>query len=201
MRVTFGQLRRAARDPSFRIVPGQRSGGPNTAGTLRAAVRAYHRNDESAAHVALEQGLSRYFAKRENRQAADRARRMLRRYIALAETDGRPAFDYDVAGDLVIGDDVVAVSVDLALLDPNGYAGRVVLWDQLPCDRGAALVICGPAYDILAADLGTDRVDNVEVWHMPTPARFAFTAAEAIEGSARVPGLLARIRPEEEEAT
>lgn len=197
MRFTYGQLRRAVRDPSFRVVPGRRSGGPNTAGTLRAAVRAYHRDGRAAAYATLESGLSGYFARPENRSAAERARLMLRNYIGLAEADARSAFDFDVSGDLVIGSDVVAVTVDLALLDPNGYAGRVVLWDQLPCDRDAALVICGPAYEILVAELGADRVDNVEVWHMPTRARFPFTAAEATAGMAPLPRLLARIRPEE----
>jgi hypothetical protein len=111
-------------------------------------------------------------------------------------SDGRPAFDFDVAADLTVGVDVLSVSVDLALLDPNGYAGRVVLWDQLPCDREGALMISGPALEVLAIELDADRVDNIEVWHMPTPARFAFDADEAREALSRAPGLLTQLRPD-----
>ena len=81
-------------------------------------------------------------------------------------------------------------------LDPNGYAGRIVLWDQQPCDRHAALAIAAPALQILTNELGNDRTDNVEVWHMPTPARFAFTATEATAGLHLVPALLSHMRPD-----
>jgi len=193
---TFGQFRRAARDPSFRVNPGRQSGGPNTAGTLRASVRAFHRDGEAASRLALERGLSGYFSKPQNRRAADRARVMLRNYITLSEADGRAAFDFDVAGELEIGADVLKVSVDLALLDPNGYCGRIMLWDQLACDREAAATIAGPAFRVLADELGPDRTDNIEVWHMPTRARYPFTSAEAAASFTRVARLLERIRPE-----
>lgn len=197
MRFTFGQYRRAARDPTFRVVPGRQSGGPNTAGTLRAAVRAFSRDGEAAGREALERGLSGHFAKPENRTQAARARLLFRTYVRLSEADGRGAFDFNIAGDLEIGEDVLAVSVDLALLDPNGYAGRVVLWDQLPCDRDAALVIAGPSFQLLESELGSGRTDNVEVWHMQAPARFAFSGAEAEAALTRIPGLLRRMRPDD----
>src|SRR4051812_38653632 len=157
MRFTFGEYRRAARDPTFRVRLGGREGGPNTAGTLRASVRAFHQDDLIAGEIALAKGLSRHFAKPENRTQADRARLMFRNYVALSGADGRTVFDYDIAGEFEIGDDTLGVSVDLALLDPNGYAGRVVLWDLLPCDRDAALAIAGPAFELLVRELGIDR--------------------------------------------
>jgi hypothetical protein len=196
MRFTFGQFRRASRDPTFRIQPGRQSGGPNTAGTLRASVRAFHQHGEVAGETALERGLSGYFSRPENRGQADRARQMFRNYVRLSDADGRIAFDFDIAGDLVIGDDTLAVSVDLALLDPNGYAGRIMLWDQLPCDRDAAETIAGPAFQLLVNELGEGRTDNMEVWHMPAPARFAFSAADAMGALRRVPALLARMTPD-----
>ena len=119
---------------------------------------------------------------------------MFRNYVVLANSDGRPAFDFDIPGDLEVGDDELSVSVDLALIDPNGYAGRIVLWDQLPCDRDAALTIAGPALELLARELGTDRVDNVEVWHMPSRARFAFDADEPRAALPRLAALLTRMR-------
>ncbi len=197
MRFTFGQYRRAARDPTFRVQPGRQSGGPNTAGTLRASVRAFHRDDEAAGQAALERGLAGYFARPENRRQANRARVMFRNYVRLSQADGRDAFDFDIEGDLEIGDDILAVSVDLALFDPNGYAGRIVLWDQQPCDRDAALAIAGPAFQLLGNELGSDRTDNVEVWHMPAPARFAFTAAEATAAVALMPAVLSQMRPDQ----
>jgi hypothetical protein len=197
MRFTFGQYRRAARDPTFRVQPGRQSGGPNTAGTLRASVRAFHRDGEAAGQAALERGLAGYFAKPENTRQADRARVMFRNYVRLSQTDGRDAFDFDIEGDLEIGDDTLAVSVDLALFDPNGYAGRILLWDQQPCDRDAALAIAGPAFQLLGNELGSDRTDNVEVWHMPAPARFAFTAAEATAALALMPALLRQMGPDQ----
>src|SRR6266545_1466854 len=109
MRFTFGQYRRAARDPTFRIRPGRQSGGPNTAGTLRASVRALHREGEAAGQAALDRGLSGHFGKPENRRQADRARLMFRNYVRLSEADGRGAFDFDIAGDLEIGDDTLRV--------------------------------------------------------------------------------------------
>jgi hypothetical protein len=120
---------------------------------------------------------------------------MFRGYVALADSDGRQAFDFDVTGELDVGDDELSVSVDLALIDPNGYAGRIILWDQQPCDREAALTIAGPALALLARELGSDRVDNIEVWHMPSRARFAFDADEARAALARIGVLLQRIRP------
>jgi hypothetical protein len=197
MRFTFGQYRRAARDPTFRIQPGRQSGGPNAAGTLRASVRAFHRGGEVAGQAALDRGLSGYFGRPENRRQAERARLMFRNYVRLSEADGRDAFDFDIAGDLEIGDDTLSVSVDLALLDPNGYTGRIMLWDQLPCDREGALTIAGPAFQLLVDELGTGRTDNVEVWHMPTSARFAFSGSEAATALARMPVLLRRINPDE----
>jgi hypothetical protein len=196
MRFTFGQYRRAARDPTFRIRPGRQTGGPNTSGTLRASVRAFHREGQVAGQAALDRGLSGYFAEPRNRRQADRARLMYEDYVRLSQTDGRDPFDFDIEAELEIGDDVLIVWVDIALLDPNGYAGRIVLWDQQPCDRHAALAIAAPALQILANELGNDRTDNVEVWHMPTPARFAFTATEATAGLHLVPALLSHMRPD-----
>jgi hypothetical protein len=164
---------------------------------LRASVRTFHRDGEIAAQSALDRGLSGHFGKPENRRQADRARLMFGNYVRLSEADGRGAFDFDIAGDLAIGDDTLSVSVDLALLDPNGYAGRIMLWDQLPCDREAALTIAGPAFQLLVNELGTGRTDNVEVWHMPAPARFAFNASEAAAALTRMPMLIRRMMPDE----
>jgi hypothetical protein len=194
MRFTFGQYRRAARDPTYRVRPGRQSGGANTAGTLRASVRAFLREGEAAGQAALDRGLAGHFSKPANRKQADRARLMFRNYLRLALADGRAVFDYDIEGNLEIGDDTLVVSVDLALLDPNGYAGRIVLWDQQPCGRDAALAIAAPAIHVLANELGSDRTDNLEVWHMPSPARFAFSAAEATAALAVLPALLRQMR-------
>ena len=194
MRYTFGQYRQAARDPSYRVRPG-RGGGPNTAGTLRAAVRAFHQEGFGAAVLALDAGLANYFAKPENRAQAQRARAMFSEYVRLADGDGRTAFSYDVAGDLVVAGDVLAVSVDLALLDPSGYAGRIVLWDKLPCDRDAAAMIAAPAMALLTSELDSERVDNIEIWYMRGRLRFPFARDEALARFASVARLLERIRP------
>jgi hypothetical protein len=200
MRFTFGQYRRAARDPTFQVRPGRQGGGPNTAGTLRASARAFHRDGEEAGRAALDNGLSGYFGRPERRAQADRARVMFRNYVDLAIADGRNAFDFDIDGDLAIGDDILVVSVDMALTDPNGYAGRIVLWDQLPCDRDAALTISVPAFELLAAELGgADLIDNIEVWHMPSRARHAFGRDEAGGGLALTGRVLERMRPGESE--
>lgn len=195
MRVTFGQYRRAVRDPTFRITPGRQGGGPNTAGSLRAAAKAFHVQDEAAGVAALDQGLSRHFAKPENLPQARRARAHFSDYVQLARSDGREAFDFAVDGELEIAGDTLVVNIDIALLDPNGYAGRIVLWDQLPCDRDEALAIAAPAVTVLRNELDHDRVDNIEVWHIPTRRRFAFTAPEADEGRSAAEALLRRIRP------
>ena len=194
MRYTFGQYRQAARDPTYRVRLGSR-GGPNTTGTLRAAVRAFHKSGLDEARAALDHGLSNFFARPANRSRAVAARQMFEWYVRLAGADGRKAFDYDVEGDQVVGSDILAVTVDLALLDPNGYAGRIVLWDKLDCTLEGAAAIAAPAMRVLVTELDYDRVDNIEVWHPGYQRRYAFSRDDALAGGASVQRLLERIRP------
>jgi hypothetical protein len=48
----------------------------------------------------------------------------------------------------------------------------------------------------LLNELGDGRTDNIEVWHMPGPGRFAFGVAEAMAALRRVLALLARMVPD-----
>lgn len=196
MRFTYGQFRNGARDPTFRVTPGSR-GGANPGSVLRKAVRVYHASrDADEGRRALEQGLSGYFARpgTPTRQAAD-ARTRFETYLKMEAADARPVFDTNMGEDIAFGDDVLAVDVDLALFDPSGYAGRVILWDKLPCDREQARAIAGPAARCLADELGADRIVDVQVWHIRSQLRHYFDYAEAIDGLGLVPSILAAARP------
>jgi hypothetical protein len=143
--------------------------------------------------------LSDYFARPENRAQATAARRMFDTYVHFADADGRKAFDYDVEGDQVVGQDILHVTVDVALLDPNGYAGRIVLWDKLDCTQEGAATIAAPAMAILVGDLDYDRVDNIEVWHTGYQRRYVFSRDEALAGVPTMQRLIERIRPPDTE--
>jgi hypothetical protein len=197
MRFTFGQFRTGARDPTYRVPLGRGRGFPTTTTILRRAVRIYHDYGVEIATTALEQGLSGYFSRPgpPGAQGA-RARRLFATYKELDQTDGRQAFAFDVKTELVVGEDILAVNVDVALLDPNGYAGRVLLWDRLACDREEGRVIAAPCAECLEEELGAERVDNIEVWHLQSRRRHAFTTAEALQALGSVASILARVAPE-----
>jgi hypothetical protein len=160
-------------------------------------VRVYHRTgDEEMAWQALEEGLSNYFSQPGTPAAqAATARARLRTYLELDAMDDRRVFDFDIDGDLEFGEDDLAVSVDLALFDPGGYVGRVVLWDQLPCDRDQALLIAAPSARLLERELGVGRVQGVEVWHVGSRRRHTFDFDDALAALPSVRSVLLRARP------
>jgi len=195
VRVTFGTFRVGVREPGFRIsTAGPVPTFPTAVASLRKAVRVFHRDGPSEARRALTQSLAGpYWQAGSGLGKANMAHDLLARYVSFAEADGRSAFDFDVETDVVLGPDVIAVKIDVALMDPSGQAGRLLLWDTRPCTREQALVLAAPTSQALAQELGADRVANVGVWHLRDAQRYEFDYAEASDALPSAQSALRRI--------
>jgi hypothetical protein len=89
-------------------------------------------------------------------------------YRALAEPDQRASIATGVNRELVVPPDDIGVYVDVVLLDPNGYAPRIVLWDSNAFDHNRAVLYGAPVWKAMEEELGEGRVIGVEVWKLRT---------------------------------
>lgn len=199
MRLSGYDLRQALIDPKYRLpAPGAtRSMGPNTSGSLRKAIRVFHEEGPDAARSSLKASLSNYFAQpgAPSTQAAN-ARSSLDTYIRLAAVDPREAFVPRSRTDVAVHDDSVAADVDVVLLDPNGYAGRVLLFGPTPQLTVAQLEIMAFApVAALVDEFDESSVVGVDVWEVRRERITTVITAPALARSDDVAELIRRVQP------
>lgn len=198
MRVSGYDLRQALRNPGYRVPPPgvKRSGGPNTASSLRKAIRKFHEDGADAARGSLRASLSNYFAQpgAPSTQAAN-ARAALDTYIRLASPDPRPAFVPRSRSDVSVADDQLAADVDVVLLDPQGYAGRVLLFgpEQELTTHQLEVVAFGPVAS-LVAEFSADSVVGVDVWEIRRERISTVTSTNALARRDDVVELIRRVQ-------
>jgi hypothetical protein len=171
-RITLGELKKATRDRALRRPPpGESRPIPTPMPSAASAVRRFHREGADAAVRRLNRAFdgSDYWGPNGPAQArgwANSIRTCFQTYIDLASADDRPSLNTSINLDVSLGTDSVGVSVDVVLLDPNGYVGRYLLWDTPPLTQQDAEVLAAPVVLALQQELGADRVAGVEVWHL-----------------------------------
>ena len=199
MRVSAYDLREAMFNPSHRVPPpGVKRPMTSTTSSLRRAVRAYHESGEAAARAALRESLSNYFSRpgRPTTQAG-LARQALDIYIRLAGADPRDAFVPHGRVDAPVGTDSVAADVDVVLLDPNGYVGRLLLFGPTPAPLTAPqleVLAYGPVV-ALTEEFDADRVLGVDVWEVRRERIVHVPTVRALGQLDTVRALIDRIRP------
>lgn len=85
----------------------------------------------------------------------------------------------------------MGVSLDVVLLDPNGYVGRYLLWDTPPLTQQDAEVLAAPVVLALRQELGADRVAGVEVWHLRSGTQIFVDTQAALGRVAEVERIVA----------
>jgi hypothetical protein len=200
MRVTFFDFRQAVADPTYRPST-NRSPFPNPGTVLRAAVKTYHEEGYEAAQRRLDKGFGGYFSREGSPAGMARvARANFDVYVKLDGLDGRPVFDTGVRRVLNFGADELVVTLDVLLLDPDGYVGRIVLWGEVPPMSHAQLeLFATPAILAMRQSLGRDRVVAIEIWEIRTETvtRIGNERADAREMEVR--GMLQRFSAAEGE--
>jgi hypothetical protein len=196
VRLSAYDVRQAVIDPAYRLPPpGAQRAGPSTTSSLRKAVRAYHERGVDEARESLRQSLSNYFARpgAPSTQAAH-ARQALETYIRTAAEDSRPAFVPRVRVDADLGGDTFGADVDVVLLDPGGYVGRLLLLGPLPELTTAQLEVIafGPTAGLIE-EFDDASVVGVDVWETRRDRVTHVPAAAAIARRADVRRILDRL--------
>lgn len=200
MRVSAYDLREAMFNPAHRLPPPGVKRPPmiSPTGSLRRAVRVFHDSGETAARAALRESLSNYFSQpgRPTTQAG-LARQALDIYIRLADADPRDAFVPHGRVDATLGTDTVAADVDVVLLDPDGYVGRVLLFGPTPqplTETQLEIVAYAPVV-ALTEEFDDDRVLGVDVWEIRRERIAHVPVGRALAQRETVRQLIDRIRP------
>ena len=186
-RITFGLYRKGVREPAVNLTAVAATFMPPTPmPTATAAVARYHREGAARAVAEMDRSYrtSNYWGQRGTPQGgwANAMRQCLQTYIDLADNDARPAFAIGLNRDLMFPPDELAVHVDVVLLDPRGYVGRLALWDKSILTRSLATRYAAPVWRALEEELGDGRVAEIELWHLRTATQMVVTAAEAAAG-------------------
>jgi hypothetical protein len=194
VRFTFGTFKFAVREPTFRLsTPGSTPQFPNTVQSLRKAVRTYHQTGAAAAHRALRESLKGpYWKTGVGAGKASVAEQLLDAYIQLDATDGRAVAGFNVKSDVLVGSDVIDVTVDLCLFGANGYAVRLVLWDTRACSRADARTLLAPCIVAVEQEFGQGAVEDATLFHIRAGNSYAFTRREALRGMTDVAAALNR---------
>jgi len=114
-------------------------------------------------------------------------------YAQLTQSDARPAFTTGFDRDIDLPPDVLAVYVDVILLDAAGYVPRLVLWDDNELKAQRAIAFAAPAWRAAENELGDGRVVRVEVWSLRQPAQRTVSAAEARGAMSQVARVVHRL--------
>lgn len=171
--ITYGLFRAGVRDPAKTLASytGQKP-IPTPYPSASASIARFHREDPESAWTQLDKSLasSSYWGRQGSPQAgwADAIRSCFQVYRALAEPDQRASIATGVNRDLVVPPDDIGIYVDVVLLDPNGYAPRIVLWDSNAFDHNRAVLYGAPVWKAMEEELGEGRVIGVEVWKLRT---------------------------------
>lgn len=197
-RITFGLYRKGVREPATTLSTAALAFMPPTPmPTASAAIAKYHRLGPDAALRAMRDAYrnSSYWGSGGSPQAgwANAMVECFERYIDMAAEDGRVAFATSLKRDVDFGLHQVAVHVDVVLLDPAGYIGRIVLWDKAELTMELAGHYATPAYAALEDELGANRVVGVEVWHLRSGVQVYVTATACESNLAAVERIVERI--------
>lgn len=201
-RVTFGMYRVGVREPATTLgsYAAARAGVPivTPASMARAAIVRHHRDSPAAARDRLHRSFrdSDYWGPKGRPQPQGWAaviRRCYDTYAQLTQSDARPAFTAGFDRDIDLPPDVLAVYVDVILLDAAGYVPRLVLWDDNDPTAQRALAFAAPAWRAAENELGDGRVARVEVWSLRQPVQRTVSAAEARGAMSQVARVVHRL--------
>lgn len=185
-RVTLGELKNAARDRSRRRpAPGVEQPFSTPMPTAASAVRRLHRDGAEAAVAQLNAAFDRSShwgpgGPSRARSWANSIRECFQSYAELVTGDSRPTLGMPVTTDVDVGEHTIGVSLDVILLDPNGYVGRYLLWDTPTLNQDDAELLAAPIVLALQRELGDDRVAGVEIWHLRSRRQTLVHAAAAL---------------------
>src|SRR5690349_15948153 len=128
MRISPSDIRKAIRDPKYRITKERAGATPiSTDGTIRKAIRQFHTAGVEAASAALDAGLKSEYWRDRGVSRAKNARQMLDTYIDLARADGRPASPVGSCDISALGHTINA-DLDLILHDAVTVTGRLCIY-------------------------------------------------------------------------
>lgn len=192
MRITMSEFKKAARDRQWRRAMQDSQGGfPTPMPMAQSAVRRFHREGADASVTQLNDAIARseYWGPNGNAPArswAETISECFQRYIDLASLDSRPTLGTPVVADVRVGSNAIGVSLDVVLLDPNGYVGRHLLWDRPELTQSVAELLAAPIVLALEQELGMNRVVGAEVWHLRSGQQHSIDRATALAGVQRV---------------
>lgn len=98
----------------------------------------------------------------------------------MASQDNRPCINSPLTTDVDIDGNEIGVGVDIVLLDPQGYVGRVVLWDKQVPSGDDAEMLALPIALAIEQELGVGRGAGVEVWHLRSGSTETITQSRAL---------------------
>ena len=198
-RITLGELKKAARNPAERRAPASSSSRPipTPYPMASSAVRQYHRHGVEVAMRYLERviGSSDYWGPGGRAGAQSWAGAVIdafENYVVMADGDEREFVDTTVRADVGVGDHAVGITLDVVLLDPRGYIGRLPLWDKPLPDEAEAEVLAAPLVAGLQHHLGEDRIPGVEIWHLRSQTELFVESDNAIARMPQVRDIVGR---------
>ena len=195
-RVTLGEFKLAARNRRLRRSdPTMDEPVPTPMPTAGSAIRRFHRDGATAAITQLNGSFDRsaYWGPTgppSPRGWANAIRECLQTYVNYASQDNRPALMTPVTTDVQVGGNTIGVSLDVVLLDKNGYVGRYLLWDKPALTQKDAEVLASPVVRALKQALGEDRVAGVEIWHLRSGKRVFVDESTALGRSGEIERIL-----------
>lgn len=174
MHITPSDIRNAVIDPTYRISPQSKRGGPSATASLLKAIREYHSSGPEAARASLESGLSsEYWTGNAGLTKAKIARDLLDTYLHLAAADHRVAVGCTPRSIHWAGHDIAA-NVDVLLSDPRGYVGRICLTGTIfrpLTDTDRALLAAAPLQGLMEefdGRLFDNVIAEMEIWELRT---------------------------------
>ena len=187
-RITLSEFKLAARDRSARRSVVTSDSRPPVSPTpqAQAAVRRFHREGVAAATMILHQSFDRssYWGPAGRASArgwANAIKDCFDVYARFAGADDRPPLLTPLKRDVPLGENVIGVAPDVVLIDPEGYVGRLVLWDTPVPSQAVVELLAAPIVSAMDAELGAGRTAGVEIWHLRSEQQFYVPADVALD--------------------
>ncbi len=112
-------------------------------------------------------------------------------YARTSAADPRPPLLTPLKRDVLLGANSIGVEPDVVLIDPDGYVGRLVLWDTPVPSEDAVELLAAPIVSAMEAELGVGRTAGVQIWHLRSDQQFYVAADVALQRLDEVEELLA----------
>jgi hypothetical protein len=196
MRVTTAQMRQIVTNPGRFVEDaraprdaGERFGNPQRA-WMEAALRAYFANGRSAAVLwdELETRASTGGLTPWRYRMALAAEPMVEQFLAWdRERADAPGLWFPPTRDVQWHEHTLALKRDLVYLTPTGYR-LLLLWTdrELRVTHADAGLMAAAILAYSDGDLGTDRVESIEVWQLRAKQQAAWTRQELEAETARL---------------